>query len=151
MRSKAYKSQNDGFLPRFGIRPSQRALQGMQIPKRFGTSPQALRQPHPAAPQWWGQPVAVTGMWPPGRCPSRTCATLGTIRGGTASAVGSSEARRFWRALPVCLPVCLSATTCRPLSARYYLQATICRPLSAGHWPKRKNKGENCFSVRNTG
>ena len=30
-----------------------------------------------------------------GRCPSRTCATLGTIRGGTASAVGSSEARRF--------------------------------------------------------
>ena len=33
-------------------------------------------------------------------CPPRTCATLGTIRGGTASAVGSSEARRFWRALP---------------------------------------------------
>ena len=33
-------------------------------------------------------------------CPPGTCATLGTIRGGTASAVGSSEARRFWRALP---------------------------------------------------
>ena len=31
-------------------------------------------------------------------CSPRTCATLGTIRGGTASAVGSSEARRFWRA-----------------------------------------------------
>ena len=38
MRSTAYKSQNDGFLPRFGIYPSQRALQGMQIPKRFGTT-----------------------------------------------------------------------------------------------------------------
>ena len=44
--------------------------------------------------------VGREGGWQAGReaVPSRTCATLGTIRGGTASAVGSSEARRFWRA-----------------------------------------------------
>ena len=44
--------------------------------------------------------IGKTTGGPAGMCPPGTCATLGTIRGGTASAVGSSVARRFWRALP---------------------------------------------------
>ena len=35
---KACLSQNDDFLPRFGIHPLQRGLQGTSIPKRFGTT-----------------------------------------------------------------------------------------------------------------
>ena len=35
---KACSSQNDDFLPRFGIHPFQIALQGTSIPKRFGTT-----------------------------------------------------------------------------------------------------------------
>ena len=35
---KACPSQNDDFLPRFGIYPLQTALQGTSIPKRFGTT-----------------------------------------------------------------------------------------------------------------
>ena len=44
---KACPSQNDDFLPRFGIHPLQRGLQGRSIPKRFGTTrfrPAASRQ-----------------------------------------------------------------------------------------------------------
>ena len=35
---KACPSQNDDFLPRFGIHPLYTALQGTSIPKRFGTT-----------------------------------------------------------------------------------------------------------------
>ena len=35
---KAGPSQNDDFLPRFGIYPLYTALQGTSIPKRFGTT-----------------------------------------------------------------------------------------------------------------
>ena len=35
---KACPSQNDDFLPRFGIYPLYTALQGTSIPKRFGTT-----------------------------------------------------------------------------------------------------------------
>ena len=35
---KAGPSQNDDFLPRFGIYPLWKALQGTSIPKRFGTT-----------------------------------------------------------------------------------------------------------------
>ena len=35
---KAGPSQNDDFLPRFGIYPFWKALQGTSIPKRFGTT-----------------------------------------------------------------------------------------------------------------
>ena len=35
---KACPSQNDDFLPRFGIHPLQRGLQGRSIPKRLGTT-----------------------------------------------------------------------------------------------------------------
>ena len=35
---KAGPSQNDDFLPRFGIHPFWKALQGISIPKRFGTT-----------------------------------------------------------------------------------------------------------------
>ena len=35
---KAGPSQNDDFLPRFGIHPLYTALQGTSIPKRFGTT-----------------------------------------------------------------------------------------------------------------
>ena len=35
---KAGPSQNDDFLPRFGIHPLQTALQSTSIPKRFGTT-----------------------------------------------------------------------------------------------------------------
>ena len=62
---KAGPSQNDDFLPRFGIYPLQTALQSTSIPKRFGTrasgndttlpivahSTQALSQRTPAATQ----------------------------------------------------------------------------------------------------
>ena len=62
---KACPSQNDDFLPRFGIYPLYTALQGTSIPKRFGTrasgndttlpivahSTQALSQRTPAATQ----------------------------------------------------------------------------------------------------
>ena len=41
---KACPSQNDDFLPRFGIYPLYTALQGTSIPKRFGTTfPRAAR------------------------------------------------------------------------------------------------------------
>ena len=62
---KAGPSQNDDFLPRFGIYPLHTTLQGTSIPKRFGTrasgndttlpivahSTQALSQRTPAATQ----------------------------------------------------------------------------------------------------
>ena len=35
---KAGPSQNDDFLPRFGIHPLWKAFQGTSIPKRFGTT-----------------------------------------------------------------------------------------------------------------
>ena len=35
---KACPSQNDDFLPRFGIHPLWKAFQGTSIPKRFGTT-----------------------------------------------------------------------------------------------------------------
>ena len=39
MHSRAHQSQNDAKIRRFGIRPLQKALQGIPIPKRFGTTP----------------------------------------------------------------------------------------------------------------
>ena len=39
MHSRAHQSQNDAKIRRFGVRPLQKALQGIPIPKRFGTTP----------------------------------------------------------------------------------------------------------------
>ena len=88
------KKADDQWYIRYSSGPNFRLRLGLTAFKHVGVFPEQ-------APNWefiYQQVKRLAGVAP------ETAATLGTLRGGTASAVGSSEARRFQGQQPATAP-----------------------------------------------